>query len=428
MVKKRLINIIIICSVIAIISVTFVSITRVMNVIEENKKKIDTAYSTAVASLFDTVDISHDGRISPEDVRQLREVGDTLVSTITEIHSMQFWDSFHLHYPEIGDILRELENARAAFRDTLARVDINEPAETERISRILIQQQRELVDLLSRLNALLVPYMRQQEYFYRLLYIFYLGGIIIVGLIMINQNRSLRYERLHGKEIRELTDKIIESQELERQRIALDLHDTIAQELTTLMLSVETMVDGVEGEVSDEFRKNVRKRVKQISGETKEILIHVRQISYDLRPPVLSELGFEKALYGMYDNFSARTGIDCYFTSSESKRFVLSEKQKINLYRAVQEILQNIEKHSKAKRVYFDLQYTQPNLLLIVQDDGIGFQREKINGNRSSHMGLRGIEERVRLCNGTVSIQSRRDKGTIVSIEVPAEGMEGRNR
>ena len=256
--------------------------------------------------------------------------------------------------------------------------------------------------------------MQRQEYYYRLIYVFYVGGIIVVAFLMIQQGRTINYQQ-------RLNDKIIESQEYERQRIALDLHDTIAQELSALMLSIETMTDGIEGEVSGEYRKNIRKQVKKISRETKEVLVHVRQISYELRPPVLNELGFEKALYEMYDNFSERTGIDCYFSASEVEQYELSEKQKINLYRAVQEVLTNIEKHAVARRVYLDIQYFGPNLMLIVQDDGIGFQHDKVIGNSGSQMGLRGIGERVRLCGGTVSIQSRREKGTIITIKVPSE-------
>lgn len=135
----------------------------------------------------------------------------------------------------------------------------------------------------------------------------------------------------------------------------------------------------------------------------------------------MSELGFEKAVYSMYDNFSARTGIECYYSAVDTEKCSIDEKKKISLYRAVQEALANIEKHARAKRVHMDLQYFEPNLMVTIQDDGVGFQLNSVNGHGTSHMGLRGIEERVRLCGGSVTIRSRSGKGTVVSMEVPVE-------
>lgn len=219
------------------------------------------------------------------------------------------------------------------------------------------------------------------------------------------------------KTIQTLTQEIIKAQELERNRIALDLHDNVAQNLASLKIACDTILDG-EPNISDETAR----RFRLFSSMLKAGIDSVRELAYNLRPPGLDQIGIIKTLSQLCSEFSSAYRIKTDFQSWGIEGLRLMPDTQINLYRLLQESLSNVRKHSCAKNVSIKLVSSHPNIILRVEDDGRGFnvnQRtdEAINEKR---MGLQGMHERARMLGGRMKIISRPNEGTKVIIEVPA--------
>lgn len=149
----------------------------------------------------------------------------------------------------------------------------------------------------------------------------------------------------------------------------------------------------------------------------------IRDLSYDLRPPSLDQLGLVRTILQYVHDFSEKTGLSVDFTSAGMDHLRLDSDTEINLYRLIQEGLNNISKHARANGATIRLIASFPNIILRIEDDGKGFDLKKrlATALNEKRMGLRGMEERVRLLEGKMRIQSRPGKGTRVLIEVPYE-------
>ena len=149
----------------------------------------------------------------------------------------------------------------------------------------------------------------------------------------------------------------------------------------------------------------------------------VRDLSYDLRPPGLDKLGLVKTIYQYVQEFSEKTGWTVNFHSAGLEDLTLDYNIKINLYRMVQEGLSNVRKHADADSITVSLLTSFPKLILRIEDDGKGFDvRECLReADSKKRMGIRGIKERAHLLGGEMTIQSKPEKGTKISIEVPFE-------
>lgn len=411
MIVKKLGNIIVLAVLGIVVTATFLPIARVSTVIRRDESTINSVYRLVTNNLLDIL------AGPPREDFLEREI--SIAERIEEMLSLHLFSVLRSNYPEINLAFQRVESEYREYRSILQQLSRQPRNDWDNLVSSLISRQRILVDSLTKLTDELTVYLDRQEYFYRIIYFFYIGGIVMVALLMVQQNRTIRHQQHHNLEVQELTERIIESQEWERNRIALDLHDTIAQELSTLMLSIETMADGMEGEVSDEYKHVLRKRIKKVTSETKHVLVHVREISYALRPPELQDLGFERAVFNMYNDFAARTGIECRYENAGLEPCPLGDKEKISLYRIIQEGLNNIEKHADASLVDLEIRFAGGWFMVRLRDDGAGFDQKKIGGSGSSHMGLRGIRERVRVCGGSVQIESGKNKGTAITIAVP---------
>jgi signal transduction histidine kinase len=140
-----------------------------------------------------------------------------------------------------------------------------------------------------------------------------------------------------------------------------------------------------------------------------------------LRPPALDELGLVQALFQYCDDFSEDNGINVDFHSAGMKDLKLDFDTEINLYRLIQEGLTNIKKHAGADHVTIRLVAAFPNIILRIKDNGRGFnlQERLANITKEKRMGIRSIEERVKLLQGEMEIQSRPMQGTKISIKLP---------
>ncbi|MBD3286724.1 PAS domain S-box protein, partial [candidate division WOR-3 bacterium] len=224
------------------------------------------------------------------------------------------------------------------------------------------------------------------------------------------QELAESYENLRERErhITELNLKLVKAEEDERRRIARVLHDEIAQQLTGVALLLST--PELKG------KRSANKRLSEAKGMVKETQKFVRDLSYELRPPALDNLGLHAAVRAL-----ARS-----VTEGSETRFILDERNEvprtdsdteIMLYRIIQEAVTNALKHANADEIKVSLDYKSPLLTVTITDDGKGFNVPKTQA-QSSGLGLRSILERITYIGGKLDIESSPERGTKIIIEV----------
>jgi PAS domain S-box-containing protein len=224
-------------------------------------------------------------------------------------------------------------------------------------------------------------------------------------------------ERHRSEEsIKSLSGELIRIQESERHRISRDLHDKVAQDLASLKIAIETLFRDIPAIVQSQALK-----VPKILQILEESLRSVRKISYDLHPAGLDEMGIAVALEMLCNEYSENQAIDIGFHSAGVEKLKIDSNTQINLYRIVQEGLNNICRHAAAKNVSIKLVAAYPNIILRMEDDGKGFEigrrmRETVLEKR---MGLMSMRERANLLGGKVRITSKKGKGTKVVVKFP---------
>ncbi len=224
--------------------------------------------------------------------------------------------------------------------------------------------------------------------------------------------------RIAEQHIHSLSQELIKIQETERHRIARDLHDNVAQELASLKIGCDMMIDG-PGEVNPKMADRIRTFSKVLQNS----IMSIRNLAYDLRPPELDQLGLVRTITNYCDEFSERNGIPVDFFSAGMSELRLRPETEINLYRIVQEALYNVKKHAAAGQVLIRLITSFPSIILRIEDNGKGFDPERRieSSFAEKRMGLRSMEERALLLKGVIRIRSQRGKGTGIMVEIPLE-------
>lgn len=203
---------------------------------------------------------------------------------------------------------------------------------------------------------------------------------------------------------RALVRRLLSAGEEERRRIARELHDEIAQLLTAVRLSL--------GEVSEYPGLD---RAREILSRTQT---EIHRIIHDLRPSLLDDLGLPAAVRSWATSRLAAAGIDVHVEIDEDLE--LDEEIEIAAYRIYQEIVTNVLRHSEAESASIELFRDGDDLVLVVEDDGVGFApREK-----TSTTGILGMRERAALVDGRLDIDSEPGTGTVVSVRIPIPGRE----
>jgi PAS domain S-box-containing protein len=226
-------------------------------------------------------------------------------------------------------------------------------------------------------------------------------------------------DRLQAEDkIRVLNQQLIKAQENERNRIAGYLHDHVAQDFSSLKIGLETLFDN-QREVSAETKS----KICELSKILQDSIAAVRDLSYDLHPPGMDQLGLVRTVNQYCEDFSEKNNVSVDFYTAGMKDLKLDFDTEINLYRLIQEGLNNIKKHAKAGHVVIRLVASSPNIILRIEDNGQGFdvERRLASSFKEKRLGLSSMEERVRLLQGTLRIKSRPSKGTSLFIEVPCK-------
>jgi signal transduction histidine kinase len=210
--------------------------------------------------------------------------------------------------------------------------------------------------------------------------------------------------------LQDLRARLINAQEQERQRIARDLHDDLNQKMA--MLSIELELLGQRFPMpADELRQRIRKLKEQIQ----EIVAGVQRLSYQLHPSNLETLGLVAAIRSLCNEVSEYQVMDVEF-SHHSVPEAIHQDVALCLFRIVQESLSNAIKHSGARNVKVELIGNREEIHLTISDSGVGFNPEEIRGKGG--LGLVGMQERLRLIGGELSIESQPGCGTLIDARV----------
>jgi PAS domain S-box-containing protein len=233
----------------------------------------------------------------------------------------------------------------------------------------------------------------------------------IIGFSSIARDIS---ERKRGEEERRRTEVLrglADAQEEERRRIARELHDQMGQHLAALKMGLERL-DGCAAPPE---------QLGQLHGLLKQINQDVHRIALELRPTTLDDLGLQTALVNYVEDWSDRSGIEVDFHASGLDHRRLPPPLETHLYRIVQEALTNVLKHAAAGRVSLVMERREDQLLVIIEDDGRGFDQEAAArpGVGMSQLGLLGMKERVASVGGELQVESAADKGTSLFIRIP---------
>ena len=219
---------------------------------------------------------------------------------------------------------------------------------------------------------------------------------------------------------RELVRKIVTAQEEERKRVARDLHDQLGQQLTALQLKLETHRTRLAGDEAS------RAQVEEIQTIARQIDNEVDFLAWELRPASLDDLGLPAALQNFIEEWSKHVGTPAKFhtTGFVSEADRLPPEIEINFYRIAQEALNNIYKHAEAGGVDVIFERRADQVVLIVEDDGKGFNLRTAVGSKDRGIGLINMRERASFVGGTLEIESRKGVGTTLFVRVPLPPVE----
>jgi two-component system sensor histidine kinase DegS len=214
------------------------------------------------------------------------------------------------------------------------------------------------------------------------------------------------------EERRAYISKVLGAQEEERQRIARDLHDETIQTLLAIANSAETLV------TADNNNSEVKRNAAWIRDITLSTADKLRRISLDLRPSILDDLGLVPALRWLVDRMNTECDTHARIIVNGVER-KLSPQAEVNMFRIVQEALNNIKRHSKASEAVVTLGLNAEYLKITIEDNGQGFHPPKEIDSFASRgkLGLIGIKERINLFGGTFQVHSKLGKGTSLLIE-----------
>ena len=244
----------------------------------------------------------------------------------------------------------------------------------------------------------------------------------VIAVFLASFMITMHERRLADSRLKELTQRVIDTQEEERARIARELHDGISQNL----VGVRFAIDLARRKVTPDNVGAVE-AIGKGAIALNEAIKEVRRISHDLRPRVLDDLGLTAALESLISSFSERTGIAATLESVAFKHMLVPEAR-VALYRVAQEALTNIERHADATQVAIRFSSRDERVQMDVSDNGRGFPAVRTeNGMPASKgLGLRNMQERMTHFGGRLDVESS-IRGTVLRAVLPITAMKDRN-
>jgi PAS domain S-box-containing protein len=225
-------------------------------------------------------------------------------------------------------------------------------------------------------------------------------------------------------QLRALAARLQRAQEEEAIRIARELHDQLGRCLTTLKIDITLTEQMVSRQLTAETIRSIHEKTQMMQGAIDEMVHVVRKISTELRPGILDDLGLPAAIEWQAKDFQKRSGVSCVLDVTEED-LDLSREQATAVFRIFQEILTNVARHSKAKKLWVHLDLQDGMVVLEVEDNGIGIAPATLG--QSKALGLLGMRERAAMFGGHVEIAGIPGKGTTVIVRMPLRGTNHEN-
>jgi PAS domain S-box-containing protein len=228
--------------------------------------------------------------------------------------------------------------------------------------------------------------------------------------------RDLTERKRTEEQLRELSRRVLRSQDEERGRLGRELHDTIGQYLVAAKMSLDSLV-------SDQSldSEQTRRQILEMLPIVERAICEVRTLSYLLYPPMLEEMGLSSAIRWHLDGFSKRSGIRVNCDIADDVR--LSRDAELALFRVLQESLTNVHRHSQSETAHVRFELEENEAFLEVQDQGTGMKPVSLHTEDSAAslgVGIRGMTERIRQLGGKLEIRSS-SEGTTVQARVPVD-------
>ncbi len=228
-------------------------------------------------------------------------------------------------------------------------------------------------------------------------------------------NGMLDVLQTYREQVQKLSEQVLAAQEDERKRISRELHDETAQSLTTLLVRLKILE---RAKTANELRGQLHD-LRELTVETLEA---VRKLATELRPSALDDLGLVAALEGYAESYASRMPVKIDFAATGFDAVDrLPPQVELVLYRVAQEALTNAARHAEAQHVTIHLTRTERSVTATVVDDGRGFDVDAVMRSRERGLGLFGMQERLALVQGQLTIESQRGQGTRVLATAPIE-------
>lgn len=303
---------------------------------------------------------------------------------------------------EYSNRMAELLENRFSKRNAESIAEMQIKYETAEKERQILDQQL----LLEQKNLALAKHRNQNIILTAALVILILSGTFYYLYYQARQQAKLQQVVIEEKE--KGLEAVFHATEEERQRIAKDLHDGIGQQLSGLKMKLESLQEELPNE-------HLKEKTMHITTTLKEASQDVRQLSHQMMPKSLTELGLVPALHDLLQKTFEHTPVKCLFEHHQAnERF--DPKIELTLYRVAQELVNNVIKHAHATQVAVQVFKVKDKLRLTVEDDGRGF--DTVPGNGNGH-GLINIHSRINTLKGNIEYEPGGDTGTLVTITVP---------
>jgi signal transduction histidine kinase len=309
---------------------------------------------------------------------------------------------------ELVEVVNRLRDSSMKVSSTELNTELEVKYQTAQKEIALSQQRLELTQKDLQIQ-------RSRSKLYYLLAGLLIASFLIVILYLQSRNKKLLHQRelksLNQQKEIQLLQALTQGEEKERNRIAKDLHDGVAGILSAVKMHFSNLQSN---EIEIHNQSSFRQGMELLNEATNEI----RKTSHNLMPEVLFQHGLDKALNRYCSSISSATLEIEYYAIGNISRYV--ESFELSVYRMVQELLNNVIKHSGASEAMVQVSEQNNLLLITIEDNGMGIDQQGMDENG---MGLIGLQSRVKSLNGKMNIQSEKGQGLNVYLEFEVEGV-----
>ncbi len=219
------------------------------------------------------------------------------------------------------------------------------------------------------------------------------------------------------RHVRQLSGRLLNAQEVERRRIAGELHDELGQALNVVKLRLRVIANGISNNP-----KEAGEECEELMAYMNLVIEDVRRLSLSLSPTVLEDLGLTSALRWLVDNLYSRSEMNVTCEIDEVDHLIPRDNW-IGVYRVIQEALTNVYKHAGAENLSVIMRRDEDNIRVVIEDDGVGFDKEKVynRDTQDKGLGLTTMSERLGMVGGKLELSTETGKGTRVAFSMPIQ-------